>query len=290
MRIRCRVQAGAQFMITSILRQPLVQFFIIGGVFFALFSSVNEAPPEQDQERLEVSLQDARWLASQFQSTWNRPPSEEELARLIGEYVREEVYVREALALGLDRGDSVVRKRLRQKMEFVTEAAAQAAMPGDEELKTYFEENAETYATSTRISFSQIYLPDPSSETVTQVLDDLAAGADPQNLGQRTMLPFDTAMSPGSSIDGVFGSGFAQQLADLEPGRWSGPVTSGFGAHLVLVDAIAPEEIPPFEMVRDAVERDWRRDKARQLGAERFEELQRNYEVVTPDATQVLSE
>ena len=135
-------------MFTSILRQPLVQFFIIGGVFFAVFSAVNEAPPDRDQERLEVSLQDALWLASQFQSTWNRPPSEEELTRLIGEYVREEVYVREALALGLDRGDSVVRNRLRQKMEFVTEASAQAALPQENELETYFEEHAEKYATS----------------------------------------------------------------------------------------------------------------------------------------------
>ena len=125
---------------------------------------------------------------------------------------------------------------------------------------------------------------------MAQVLDDLEAGADPQNLGQRTMLPFQTAMAPVSSIDGVFGTGVARQLVDLEPGRWSGPVTSGFGAHLVRVDAIVPQEIPPFETVRDAVEQDWRRDKARQLRTERFEELKRNYEVVTPDAAQVLSE
>ena len=124
-------------MLKQIVRQPIMHFFLIGLVFFGLFALTNDPVPEAGVPTIVVSEQDATWLASQFEATWRRPPSEAELNGLIDSFVREDIYVREALALGLDQGDAVVRRRLSQKMEFLTEASAEAANPTDDVLRAY---------------------------------------------------------------------------------------------------------------------------------------------------------
>ena len=150
-------------MISSLLRQPLLHFFVISAAVFALFSFVDDTPPAPEKPVINVSTQDAQWLATQFKATWNRAPSKKEFEAIVDEYVREEIYVREALALGLDQGDTIVRKRLSQKMEFLTEAGAEAALVDDAILQTFFEENAERYVTAPRAAFAQILLPDWST-------------------------------------------------------------------------------------------------------------------------------
>ncbi|SHK44901.1 PPIC-type PPIASE domain-containing protein [Shimia gijangensis] len=277
-------------MITTLLRQPLLHFFVIGAALFALFSVVDDTPPTPDRPVIVVSTQDAQWLASQFQATRNRPPSAKELEAIVDAYVREEIYVREALALGLDQGDTIVRKRLSQKMEFLTEAGAEASVVDDTMLKAYFDENAETYRSAPRVAFAQVFLPEPVQESLPAILDALAEGGDFTQVGVRSLLPAIVSPISAQAVDGTFGQGVFEQIAKLEPGTWSGPVTSGYGQHLVRLDVFSPGELPAFEAVRDRIEQDWRRDKAEDLRLERFDQLRNQYDIETPDLSQVLSQ
>ncbi|MEM1429131.1 MAG: peptidylprolyl isomerase [Pseudomonadota bacterium] len=274
----------------SLLKQPLLHFLLIGAAFFGLFAVIDDSPDLPDRPQIVVSEQDALWLAGQFQATWRRPPTPDELSGLVEEYVREEIYVREALALGLDQGDTIVRRRLRQKMEFLSEAGAEAATPDEAALRAHFDENADQFRAAPRVAFLQILLPPERPEAADEVRASLAAGADPEALGQRTLLPHAIPPSTRSAVDGTFGTGFFDAVALLSPGEWAGPVTSGYGAHLVRLDAAEPGALPPFEEVRDRVELDWRADMADRLRTERFDTLSAQYDVVRPDAAAVLAQ
>jgi hypothetical protein len=278
-------------MFLSFLRQPLLHFFVIGAGLFTLYSFVDDTPAQtSNRPSIVVSIQDAQWLASQYESMRNRLPSEEELQVLVDAFVRQEIYVREALLLGLDQGDSVVRKRLSQKMEFLTEAGAEASLVDDAMLKVYFEENLERYRSVPRIAFSQILLPEPATGSISEILADLDAGEDFQMLGAKSLLPAFVSPITEQVVDGSFGQGVFQQIAKLEPGIWSGPVKSGFGNHLVRLDSLVPGIVPAFESLRDGIEQEWRRDKAVELRLERLEELRSQYDIETPNLSLALSQ
>lgn len=271
-------------------RQPFMHFLLIGAAFFGLFALVDDSAPAPDKPEIVVSEQDARWLSEQFKAVWNRPPTQDELSALIDDFVREEIYVREALALGLDQGDAIVRRRLRQKMEFLTEAGAEAATLEESVLRAYYTENAGEFSTAPRIAFTQIMLPDGDADTVDAILADLASGAPYENLGVRTLLPAQVSLSTQKVVDGTFGSGFYEGASALEAGVWSGPVISGYGAHIIRLDALEPGAALPFETVKDRIEVAWRADKAAELRAERFETLKGQYSIVRPDPNAVLSQ
>jgi hypothetical protein len=276
-------------MLPGYLKQPLLHFFLLGAGLFALFAVVDDSAPVPDRPQILVSDQDARWLATQFEGTWSRPPTEDELSHLIEEFVREEIYVREALALGLDQGDAIVRRRLRQKMEFLTEAGAEAVEVDDATLQAFYEENADTFRIAPQLSFTQILLPADQANAADLILAELAAGGDPDLLGQRTLLPSRIPLAAPQSIDNIFGNGFFERLSALELGTWSGPVSSGYGTHLVRLEAVEDAILPPLEAVRTQVELQWRAEKARALRTERFEILRDQYEILRPDPALVLT-
>ena len=277
-------------MAVSFLRQPLLHFFIIGAGLFALYSFVNDTPQTPNRPSIIVSVQDAQWLASQFRSMRNRPPSQPELETLVEAFVRQEIYVREALALGLDQGDSIVRKRLSQKMEFLTEAGAEASFVDDAMLEAYFKDNLERYRSASRAGFSQILLPEPATESMPDILEKLANGDDFNLLGARTLLPAMVSPLTKQVVDSSFGTGVFEQIVALDPGTWSGPVRSGYGAHLVRLDSLVPGSVPAFETVRGRIEQEWRRDKANELRLDRLAQLRNQYHIETPDLSLILSQ
>ena len=277
-------------MAVSFLRQPLLHFFIIGAGLFALYSFVDDTPQTPNRPSIIVSVQDAQWLASQFRSMRNRPPSQPELETLVDAFVRQEIYVREALALGLDQGDSIVRKRLSQKMEFLTEAGAEASFVDDAMLEAYFKDNPERYRSASRAGFSQILLPEPATESMPDILKKLANGDDFNLLGARTLLPAMVSPLTEQVVDSSFGTGVFEQIVALEPGTWSGPVRSGYGAHLVRLDSLVPGSVPTFGTVRGRIEQEWRRDKANELRLDRLAQLRSQYHIETPDLSLILSQ
>jgi hypothetical protein len=272
-----------------ILREPLLHFFALGLVLFALFALVDDSPPPRQGEQIQVTDDDARRLAAGFEATWRRPPTVEEIDRLIESYIEEEVYVREALALGLDQDDAVIRQRLRQKMEFLTEAAADTANPSEQQLRRHYEAHEERFAEDARIAFEQVYLgEEPGDGAIEAAAAALAEGAPPHALGRSSLLPVAQRLAPATAVDGAFGDGFFERIAALEADAWTGPVPSAFGLHLVRVKAAEKAKLPPFEAVRDAVERDWRLQTALQLGEERYAAFRARYEVTRPEAKAIL--
>ena len=192
-------------------------------------------------------------------------PTDEELDNLIKEEIRSEVYYRDALALGLDKNDAIVRRRLRQKMEFLTDTGVYLQEPSPDELATYFAANKQAYQNEPRLAFEQIYLgKTPSENTVSHTLKTLLSQPikDPATLGQRTLLPAQLKLSQANAIDSVFGKGFYSQIAQLTPGKWAGPVTSVYGTHLIRTLDGRPVRMPPLEEIRNSVLRDWRTAKA----------------------------
>lgn len=274
----------------SMLRQPLLHFLVLAAVIFGINAYFNDTPPAPDKPSIVVSTQDAIWLVDQFQATWRRPPNEEELNGLMDEFVREEIYVREALALGLDQGDAIVRRRLRQKMEFLTEAGAEAATPTEDILQAHLVENASAFARPAKVAFQQLLLENSSPEAVDATLAALADGVDPLSLASPSLLPVQVPLSPPQAVDGIFGAEFFSGVAQSEEGVWSGPVVSGFGPHLVWLERYEPETLPPLEEIRERVELDWRASMARDLRTRRFEDLKAQYVIERPEASGVLSQ
>ncbi len=265
--------------LTRLLREPLLHFLLIGALIFLAWSRFGAMPVPDDAE-IVVTPQRIERLAALFAEAWQRPPTEEELRGLVAGDIREEIYYREALALGLDRDDVVIRRRMRQKMEFLIDATAGAIAPGEEELAAWYAEHREAFREPMRLDFEQIYLgqrADP--ETVAALRARLAGGADPAALGEPTLLPPAMNAALAAAVDGVFGPGFFARLEGLPTGRWQGPVESAYGLHLVRIRARREGAVPPLEQVREDVLRRWRMEKAAELRDRDYAERRRKYRV-----------
>ncbi len=250
-----------------LLREPLLHFLAIGGLIFVLFAAMSEPGPEPT-DTIVVGPERIERLAKGFQAVWRRPPTDDELRAIIDDFVREEVYYREALTLGLDRNDTVVRRRLRQKMEFLTDSGAELLEPAAGELEAYLAANEQTFRVGPRLAFEQIYLGEtPDPESITRSLSALQSDplTDRSALGERTLLPAQLSLSPPEAVDGVFGKGFFERLAELTPRVWAGPVGSAYGVHLVRIGESLAGRTPPLEEIRDNVLRDWKAAKGREL-------------------------
>ena len=255
-----------------LLREPLLHFFAIGGLIFLFYGAVSDTG-KAPADVIVITSERIDQLAVRFTSVWKRQPTEKELDSLIKEDVREEVYYRDALALGLDKNDAVVRRRLRQKMEFLADTGASLLKPAAGELEDYFTANKQTYRSAPRLALEQIYLGEtPSPETITRTLSKLQSdpATSPTTLGERTLLPAQLGLSHPNAINGVFGKDFFEQLAKLRSRVWSGPVTSSYGAHLVRILDSVPARIPPLEDVRDDVLRDWKAAKVKEIRAQDY--------------------
>jgi parvulin-like peptidyl-prolyl isomerase len=270
----------------ALLREPLLHFLLLGALLFAV--DAWRRPPERVGSGGEIVVTEARvrTLAQNFARTWQRPPTREELDGLVESYVREEVMVREALALGLDRDDAIIRKRLQQKVEFVSDQAAALAAPSDAELEAYMAKNADAFRREPRVTFVQVYLDPARRGAALQadaalLRDRLAANTiDIKKAGDPLMLlqpRYDDA--PKGEVARLFGTEFADELVRQRTGGWVGPLRSGYGAHLVLVEAVTPGGMPTLDEVKPLVEREWTNARRRELAQEWYATLRSKYKI-----------
>jgi len=243
--------------------EPLLHFLLLGAALFGLHRWVS-APAREPASEIVVSRGRIDNLKQTFTQTWQRAPTESELEGLVEDHIRDEALYREAVALGLDRDDTVVRRRLRQKLEFLFEDPSLAGEPTEPELERYLEENAAEYRVESRLSFSQVFL-DPGKRgpeleaDAARLLAELRAqpdGADPVSGGDSLMLSPRYENASASELVRLFGAEFETALRGAPVGEWFGPVTSGYGAHLVRVESREAERTPELAEVRDAVARD----------------------------------
>lgn len=196
-----------------------------------------------------------------------RPPTRSELESLVDDHIRTEVMVREALALGLDRDDTIIRRRLRQKMEFLSEEQAARGTPSDRDLQAHLEAHPEKFRADPRVSFRHVFLdPERRGNDLTREASRLLARLnapgtpeEPTGLGDPLALVepvFTSALR--SEVAALLGSSFAESLLKQKPGRWMGPIESGYGQHLVKVEELVPGVLPALERIRPQVEREWR--------------------------------
>ena len=275
----------------KILREPLLHFLVLGAGLFVLFDLVG-TPAEAPKDRIVVSAAKVENLAELFRRTWRRPPTAAELDGLIADHVKEEILYREALALGLETDDIVIRRRLRQKMEFVSEDLAAQAEPSEDELRTFLAEHADRFREPSRVSFAQVYLSPErrgaaARSDAERVLVALDAGrTDPAASGDPFLLEQDYVLQTPRDIERLFGERFAAGIAELPVGQWAGPLDSGYGLHVILVRERTPPRLPELDEVRDAVLRDWRAARRDEANRAFYDALRARYEVTVerPDA------
>lgn len=267
-----------------LIREPLLHFFALGLLVFILYGRGEPVTTAPSGQLITVTGAQLAQLSAQYEAAWRRPPAEDERAALIEDFLREEIYYREALALGLDRDDAVIRRRLRQKMEFLGDGAAAAVAPDEAELRAHHAAHAERFAAPARVTFRQVALLDAADAEAMRL--ELAAGADPRELGRGGLLPDAMEAARETVVDGVFGAGFFARVERLTPGEWQGPVQSAYGPHLIHVEAFETGTAAEFEAVRDLVLQDWRRATAAALREAQFTELRSRYTVILPEGAE----
>jgi hypothetical protein len=268
-----------------ILREPLLHFVLLGAALFGVYAARNPAPASAP-EQIVVTAGQVDHLAIGFTRTWQRPPTGHELKGLVDDHVKEVIFSREAVKLGLDRDDTVIRRRLRQKMEFVAEDFAVSAEPTEAQLRDYFRVHEKEFRRECRFSFRHIFLSDDRGEQlpndVAAMLKGLTAAEsakDPETLGDPTLLPVALVDEPRSSLAAQFGEAFTEALDESQIGTWNGPVRSAYGTHLVLVTDRMPELIPLFEEVRDRVKLELLASRRQRVNRDFLDALLDKYEV-----------
>ena len=271
-------------MIKRFLGAPFLHFLVLGALIFMLYAGITGETPDVQEGRIIITNERVAQLQSRFRQVWLRDPAPEETENLVQEFIREEILYREALALGLDRDDQIVRNRLRYKLDFLADSGAQLLDPGDEELQAFVERQAERYRIPPRVAFRQIYLGEtPTAEDVDAIrsaIGTLDEGDDFRMLGVASLLPAEVMLADPREVDGIFGKGFTQTVLQQPLDIWGQPFASSFGYHLVRLLVKEPGRLPELEEIRPAVLRDWQAAKAQEVRDLQLERLRERYEIV----------
>jgi len=280
-----------------ILKEPLLHFLVLGALLFAVYGVLNRsAAPAPESRRIVVSQGQVASMMESFTRTWQRPPTAQELDGLIRDRVREEVYCREAMVLGLDRDDSVIRRRLRQKMEFILDDVSAQVPPSDAELDAYLQAHPDWFRVNRLFTFRHAYLnPAKHGENLArdtaQLLAELNKAASNPTvaaMGDPFLLDDHFTAVPAGEIAGQFGDKFAVKLGEIPTGQWQGPVQSAFGVHLVFISQRTEGRLPPLAEVREAVRREWGNTRVVDANEKIYQEMLKRYTVTIEPPAEVV--
>lgn len=276
----------------QLVREPLVHFLAIGAVLFGLYRIQSSQAVRMPSNRIDITAGDIEQMRAIFFRQRQRPPSEEELKGFIDARIYEEVLYREALAMGLDRDDTIVRRRLAQKFEFLTDDLSDPGSPSETELAEFFEAHPERYQQPSRLSFEHVYFStgkrgDRIEQDARNGLARLRAGlaaAAIAEMGDAFLLEQHYQKVTPQEIEKIFGPSFSAELIKLPLRKWQGPIASSYGLHLVKVDDHKTSRAASLNVVREQVKRDWLDAKRRQIKEARLKKLRERYEVVIDEA------
>jgi len=274
------------------LREPLLHFLILGAVLFAVYAYINRGRGGVEPSRqIVLSLDELREMDVYFQSQWHRQPTPAEFAAMVEDKVREDVLYREALAMGLDKEDTIVKRRMAQKMQFLAEDVASAHEPTSAELKAWFDKNKEKFALPSRISFRHVYFSpdkrgknarDDAARALTQLTGQPADSTLAASMGDRFMFQDYYGDRAPDAIAKELGPPFAVAVEKLKPGSWQGPIESGYGWHLVFVTTVISGRVPAFEEIEPDVKTAWLGEQKRQAWEKAYGEMRAKYTVLLP--------
>jgi len=274
----------------KIAREPLIHFLALGALLFGLNAWRDHSRADAGSPAsIHVTAAIIERLRAGYERQFGQAPDVDELRGLARAYVREEVLFREASALGLDRDDTIVRQRLAQKMEFLTDDLVGAAEPAEAALQSYFATHAARYARPARVSFRHVYFSrekrGPGADMAArEALAALSSGANDESFGDAFLHGFEFAEREPVELAALFGPEFAPRLAVLPPGRWSGPVLSSYGTHLVRVETRAEPEPVTLAQVRTTVLRDFQEEQRRTANRDLFERLKQRYQITVDES------
>jgi hypothetical protein len=286
-------------MIRRWLHEPLLHFLVLGIALFVAYSRIEGGRGGvESSKQILLTLDEFAQLALMFQSQWRREPTPEEFNRLVENRVRNEVLYREALAMGLDKNDEIVKRRMAQKMQFLAEDVAAAREPTTAELENWYEKNGPTFAQPNRLSFRHLYFsPDSrggrARDDATKVLAKLTSQPQDAKVAGSLADPFmfqdyyrDRAPE---QLSKEFGPQFARAIEKLAPGSWQGPIESGFGWHLVFIDTVIPGRVPAFEEVEADVKAAWLTEQKARAWEKAYKDMRAKYTVLLPAPSETVS-
>lgn len=275
----------------KLIKEPLTQFLLIGVLLFTGYQSLYNYL-NREQNVITISQEEISLLEQSWEMRWNRPPTPQEKEGIIRQQIREKVLYRTALEMGLDRDDLVIRRRMVQKVEFLGADLIRPPQPSESDLIKYYEENREDYKLPETISLTQIFFDpdkrgdatlDDADKVLREISNKKPAQINLKGYGDGFMLANQYADKTELEIRKLFGSGFKDEVFQLEPGKWHGPVLSGYGTHLVYVEERISNEVPPFAEVREYVQTDWMEAKKEELEQRYIDGLLARYEVIVED-------
>jgi hypothetical protein len=289
-------QSGANSQVSTVLkrwlREPLLHFLLLGLLLFAAHAYLqNGRGGVEPSRQIALTLDDLRLMETYFESQWHRQPTPAEFQALVEDKIREEVLYREALAMGLDKDDTIVERRMAQKMQFLAEDVATAHEPTTTELKTWFEKNSDKFALPSRISFRHLYFsPDRRGKIAKQdaakALAKIAGQPEDSKLAASQADPFMFQDYYGdrapSAVAKEFGPAFAVALEKVKPGSWQGPIESGYGWHLVFIDSVVSGRVPSFEEIEPDVKTAWLGEQKASAWQKAYSEMRARYTVLLP--------
>ncbi len=275
-----------------LLREPLLHFLLLGAVIFGFHHWASRGSSGvEPSHQIQLTFDDLSQLEVYFESQWRRPPTPEELDRMVEDKIQEEVLYREALAMGLDKDDTIVRRRMAQKMQFLAEDVAAAREPTSDELRAWFEKNGDKFALPSRVSFRHVYFGSDrrgarAHDDAVAALEKLAGQPQDAKLAAALADPFMFqdyyADRTSSELAKEFGPPFAVAVEKLAPGSWQGPIESGYGWHLVFVDTVVPGRVPAFEEVESDVKTAWLGEQKERAREDAYKAMRAKYTVLLP--------
>jgi peptidyl-prolyl cis-trans isomerase C len=274
------------------LREPLLHFLVIGAALFVVYAALNRDPNDpKDRRRIVLAENDLSQMTIATLAQGRPAPTIEQMRNLLEAKIREEVLCREALAMGLDKDDIIVKRRMLQKMDFLAEDLSDLREPSRDELQAWFRNNAQRFAYPPRISFRHLYFSfdkhgantaEAAAEALRQIAGKPADSLDAAALADPFMFRDYYADRSPDQLGSEFGAKFEQALFDLKPGSWQGPIESGFGWHLVFVDSLTPGRVPEFVEVESEVKSEWIKDERAEFKRKAYEAMKARYEIVLP--------
>ncbi len=270
----------------SWIREPLFHFLVLGALLFLVFHFV-KGSSQKSRDEIVVSSGTIRTIVENYHRVWQRPPTQEELDNLVQDHIKEEIYYREALALGLDQDDTIIRRRLRQKMEFLADGIGDIKEPTDQELQSYLEKHPDKFHAESTYTFSHVYLnPERHLNSIQKDTAELLSklnqagdSIDTSQFGDSFMLGHYFSNQSESTIARTFGEQFASQLIQLQTDKWVGPVESGYGVHLIKINNRTIGQLPALQDVRKEVQREFMAEQQKQVSEKFFESIRSRYKV-----------
>ena len=280
--------------IQRLLREPLLHFLAIGAALFIGYALLKPSIEAESPHQIALTLDELGQLEMLFESQWHRQPTPDEFTAMVETKIKQEILYREALAMGLDKNDEIVRRRMAQKMQFLAEDMAAAHEPTTKELMAWYEQNGDKFALPSRVSFRQLYFsPDRrGAQTYDDALRALAQLAGQpedsqltESLGDRFMYQDYYADKTSVSLAKDFGPQFAVAVSKLRPDSWQGPIESGYGWHLVYVDSLVPGRVPAFEEVAQDVKTAWLGAQKKAAWEKSYQDMRAKYTLLLPVPT-----